>query len=349
MRFFLVLVFIQQITEKSSMQKIFVMIPSLFDPSIQKTVENCLAKAKHPERITFGLSLQGVENVDFSHIQNEKRIIVLDKNIVYGIGKTRYQLQQLYNNEDYILSIDCHTGFSTNWDEKLIEQHDLIGSSKAVITQFLSERFMTNCIKSKYTYSDKDIWGLEYIHSKELDFIKERHLSQRVAPHFIFATNEFAKIPYPYMYFWGDEDHILSIKLFCNGFDMYELQNTYLTTVPKNSKDCDDRSNWFLSAIGKYETKRNYTLSEAVNFEGSSNIVYSSEGIDLSTHLFYPGTKTVINKVYETSKLLEFHFNEILMEDFRNTERSLNDYLNFHGISPDQIQYHIDRGHEQAV
>jgi hypothetical protein len=330
------------------MQTIFVMIPSLFDSSIQKTVEDCLKKAKHPDRITFGISLQGVDNVDFSHIKNEKRIIVLDSNIVYGIGKTRYQLQQLYNNEDYILSIDCHTGFSSNWDEKLIDQHSFIQNDKAIITQFLSERFMSNCTKSKYIYSTNDAWGLEYINSTDLDFIKDRHLSQRVAPHFIFGTKELSKISYPYMYFWGDEDHILSIKLFCNGFDMYELDRTYLTTIPKNAKDCEDRSEWFLSAIKKYETGKNYTLSQGVKFEESSGIIYNSDNIDLSRHLFYPGTKLVIDKVKETKSLIKNGFSDVLMEDFRNTERSIVDYFTFHNVIY-QIDGIVDKGNEQAV
>ncbi len=331
------------------MQTIFVMIPSLFDSSIQKTVEDCLKKATYPDRITFALSLQGVDDVDFSHIKNEKRIILLDSNIVYGIGKTRYQLQQLYNNEDYILSIDCHTGFSSNWDEKLIEQHNLIQNDKAVITQFLSERFMSNCTKSKYIYSKDDAWGLDYVHSSDPDFIKERHLSQRVAPHFIFGTKELAKISYPYMYFWGDEDHILSVKLFCNGFDMYELDRTYLTTIPKNAKDCEDRSNWFLSAIKKYQTDKNYTLSQGVNVTESSKIVYKSDDLELSRHLFYPGTKTVIDKMYETAKLIKDEFSDVLMEDFRNTERSLKEYLDFHNIGFDKKGTLVDKGNEQAV
>jgi hypothetical protein len=322
------------------------MIPSLFDPSIQKTVEDCLEKAKYPDRITFGLSLQGVENVDFSHIKNEKKIIILEKNIVYGIGKTRYQLQQLYNNEDYILSIDCHTGFSKHWDESLINQHELLNNDKAIISQFLSERFMEHCTKSKYVYSETDAWGIDYVHQHNIDFIKNKSLSQRIAPHFIFATKEFAKIPYPYMYFFGDEDHILSIKLFCNGFDMYELENTYLTTLPKNTKDCSDRSNWFLSAVNKHQTKYNYTLSENIDSNFSSNIQYPLEADSLSNHLFYFGTNTMIDKQTEVPRLIKEGFSDVLMEDFRNTARSIKDYFSFHNITDNQIKSKIDNHYE---
>ena len=322
------------------------MIPSLFDPLIQKTVEDCLEKAKYPERITFGLSLQGVDNVDFSHIKNEKKIITLDKNIVYGIGKTRYQLQQLHSNEDYILSIDCHTGFSKDWDESLINQHELIGNKKAIISQFLCERFMSHCTKTNYIYSETYVWAMEYIHKKELDFIKNRNLWQRVAPHFIFATKEFAKIPYPYMYFFGDEDDILSMKLFCNGFDMYELENTYLTTLPKNLKDCSDRTNWFLSAINNYQTKYNYTLSEHIDSPLAANIEYPSDVASLSNHLLYSGTQSMIDVQLETAKLFKEEFNDILMEDFRNTPRSIKDYFYFHNISDGEIKSKIDKHYE---
>lgn len=328
------------------MNKIFVMIPSLFDPSIQKTVEDCLEKAKYPDRITFGLSLQGVENVDFSHIKNEKRIIILEKNIVYGIGKTRYQLQQLHNNEDYILSIDCHTGFSKDWDESLINQHELINNEKAVITQFLCERFMTNCTKSKYIYSENYVWAMDYVHQNNPEFVQNRNLWQRVAPHFIFATKEFAKIPYPYMYFFGDEDDMLSLKLFCNGFDMYELENTYLTTIPKNSKDCSDRTNWFLSAVNKYQTKYNYTMSEDIDSPLAANIAYPSEDSYLSNHLIYFGTQIMVDTQLETAKLFKQQFNDILMEDFRYTPRSIKDYFSFHNISDNQIQSKIDKHYE---
>lgn len=322
------------------------MIPSLFDSSIQKTVEDCLQQAKYPDRITFGLSLQGVDNVDFSHIKNEKKIITLEKNIVYGIGKTRYQLQQLYNNEDYILSIDCHTGFSKDWDESLIKQHELIGNEKGVITQFLCERFMSHCTKTKYVYSETYVWGMEYVHQSDPEFIKNRNLWQRVAPHFIFATREFAKIPYPYMYFFGDEDDILSIKLFCNGFDMYELENTYLTTLPKNSKDCSDRTNWFLSAVNKYQKKYKYTLSENIDSPLAANIAYPSEDALLSNHLLYFGTQTMIDTQLETAKLFKEGFNDILMEDFRDTPRSIKDFFSFHNIDENKIKSKIDKHYE---
>lgn len=341
--------FIPQTIEKNNMKTIFVMIPSLFDKDIQKTVENCIHNATYPERITFGLSLQGVKDVNFDHIKNEKRIITLDKKVVYGIGKTRYYLQKLYNNEDYILSIDCHTGFCSGWDEKLISEYENINNDKAVISQFLSDRFMSHCRKSKYIYSESGGWAIEYVFSHETDPIKDRSLSQRIAPHFIFASKRFMDIDYPYMYFWGDEDHILSMKLFCNGFEMYELPKTYLTTTPKDAKGISDRTDWFLSAVLKHDPAQKYTFAPEPVAKSNSVIEYDSQDTQLSEHLFYPGTKKIINKLFEAGQLLENGFNDILKEDFRNTERSIKQYFDFHGISQEDVQYVIDKSRQWAV
>lgn len=341
--------FILQTIEKNNMKKIFVMVPSLFDRDIQKTVEDCLLKATYPERITFGISLQGVTEVNFDNIKNEKRIIVLDKNIVYGIGKTRYHLQQLYNNEDYILSIDCHTRFCLGWDEKLIFEYEKINNDKAIISQFLSDMFMSYCRKSKYIYSENGCWAMEYVFSHDTDFIKDKHLSQRVAPHFIFASKRFMEIDYPYMYFWGDEDHILSMKLFCNGFDTYELSQTYLTTTPKDAKGIMDRTNWFLSAVLKYDSTQKYTIDPVPVNQSNSLVEYDNHDTELSDHLLYPGTKKMINKPVEVGMLLENEYSHILKEDFRNTERSIKQYFDFHGISQEDVQSVIDKSRQWVV
>jgi hypothetical protein len=191
---------------------------------------------------------------------------------------------------------------------------------------------------------------MEYVWTQETDFIQGRYLSQRSCPHFLFASKRFMDIKYPYMYFWGDEDHILSIKLFCNGFDMYELQNTYVTTVPKNMRACQDRSDWFLSAILKYDSSQNYTqVLDDINFDEKSNIKYDSENTVLSSHLFYDNTSKVINKVAEAAMLLENGFSIVLKEDFRNTERSIEEYFAFHNIEWERVLTAIDKGKQTAV
>jgi len=332
------------------MKKIFVMIPSLFDISIQKTVEDCLLKAKYPDRITFALSLQGVEGCNFDNIKNEKRIILLDKNIVYGIGKTRYQLQKLYNGEEYVLSIDCHTSFDDEWDEKLISEYEEIGNQKAVISQFLLDRFSSDFKKSRYVFKKENPWAIDYVGHDQLSRIKQRSLSYNVAPHFIFASKEFMTIDYPYMYLWGDEDPLLSIKLFCNGFDVYELEKTYMTTDAKNKKDLNNRKDWLYGPM--YKSNDNFDIyfdSQNEVPKDSKPIKYFDGTTYMSDHLFYPDTKIFIKKMKEAAFLLENNFNDILKEDFRNKERSIKEYFESNGISWDQVLSSIDRSKQLDV
>jgi hypothetical protein len=327
-----------QTTEKNKNYKIFVMIPSLFDYAIKDTVLDCINKASEPDNITFGLSLQGLPDIDFSDVKNEKRIIVLDSNIVYGIGKTRYHLQKLYNGEDFILSIDCHTTFDQDWDKKIIQEYLSIDDDHAVVSQFLNPVGSNSNSRSQYEYSKKDRWAMKYVVRTEPDKINGFSLSQRVAPHFIFSNKNFMKIDYPYKYIWGDEDHILSIKLFCNGFNIYELQKTFLGTTPKDSQACLDRSEWFLSAINKYDQNHNRTFVEPESIFGNSlRIKYDHTNIDLSNHIFYEGTKKMIDLEIETAKLIEDSYNPILLEDFRYSKRTIQEYFEFHNISWDQV------------
>jgi hypothetical protein len=328
-----------QTTEKNNNYKIFVMIPSLFDPSIKTTMLDCINKAANPDDITFGVSLQGLEDIDLSDIPNEKRIVTLPSNIVYGIGKTRYHIQQLYNDEDFILSIDCHTVFDEEWDTKLINDYLSINDDHAVISQFLHSMPSESIIKSEYEYSKIDAWAMKYIVSQTYNKLDEIRLTQRIAPHFIFSNKNFMKIDYPYKYIWGDEDHILSIKLFCNGFNMYELPRTYMGTIAKDAQACIDRSEWFFSAMQRYDDNSvNITFVEPETvFGAESAIKYNHDNIDLSNHLFYPGTKTRINQQREAALLIENSYSLILLEDFRNTERTIKDYFEFHGISWEQV------------
>jgi hypothetical protein len=341
--------FIKQ-TTKNNIERIYIMIPSLYDDSIYTTVLDAIEKAKYPERLTFGLSVQGVSNVDFSNIKNEKRILFLDKNVVYGIGKTRYHIQQLHNDEEYILSVDCHTGFKNGWDVSLIEEHKKLNNPKAIISQFLHDTFCENTFqKTEYGYDPLDPWCVVYKPKpvfKNIDPIIINNKTQRVAPHFIFATKYFAEIKYPYMYFWGDEDSMLSIKLFCNGFDMYELPDTYLTTVPKDGDSCRKRTAWFWTAAEKHTNHfRVEALSEKNHKDAiglSSNINYEYDNLEYSYHLLY---KDKINSVafpQEFAKLLENGYNDILKEDWRGPDRTLWDYLEFHKITKEQLNNTIE-------
>lgn len=334
--------FTKQIIDLSEDQpRIYVMIPTLFDPSIKTTVEDAIKNAKYPNRLTFGLSVQGVPDIDFSDIPNEKRILFLDKNIVYGIGKTRYHLQQLHNNEDYILSIDCHTGFQKDWDESLIKRHKEFNNDRAIISQFLHDTFLDKAyVASEYKYGEYDALAVIYnpvVPKKDKKMVVGHRKTQRVAPHFIFATKKFFDVSYPYMYTWGHEDSLLSMKLFCNGFDIYELDSTFLTTVPKDLESCNNRRDWFLTGAKRFWDRDLRVSQESFAIGKNSSFDYNYDNLEYSYHLRDNETKKALELVVSFGNLLQYGFDDILREDLRGLSRTMDEYFEFHGITKDQI------------
>ena len=54
------------------MDKIFVQIASYRDPELVPTIRDCIAKAKHPERLTFGINWQRDENESLEEYTDEE-------------------------------------------------------------------------------------------------------------------------------------------------------------------------------------------------------------------------------------------------------------------------------------
>lgn len=326
------------------------MIPSLFDESIKTTVSDCIDKAEFPERITFGLSIQGLDNIDFSDIKNEKRIIYLDKNIAYGTGKTRYHLQQMYSGEEYILSIDCHTGFKNGWDTWLIEKYKELDNEKAVITQFLGDTFIDKCMVSQYKFTPSDPWIITYdpapIKNKVIDkYIK----TQRVSPHFIFGNKEIMKLKYPTQILFNLEEHILSMQYFCNGLDMYELEQTVLSTVPKSQRSCEDRDRWLAHAYNKHTHNKRRDLSLPSQIGKDARIKYIYDNLRLSYHLINKNTGMINELRPAVADLLEHGFSDILEQDYRSCERTIAEYFDFHNISQAQINQTIKFNRKDSI
>lgn len=106
------------------MYKIFINIASYRDPDLVNTIEDAYDKAQNPDNIFIGVSEQ-----DDSH--NNK----LDsyKNIKYtfrhfskskGTGWHRNEINKnLYEGEDFSLTIDSHSRFKKNWDTTYIEKY----------------------------------------------------------------------------------------------------------------------------------------------------------------------------------------------------------------------------------
>lgn len=324
------------------MPTIFVMIPTLSDERIRETILDCIDKSDNPVNLSFGISLQGLSNIDLSDIKNEIRQIILPSNVVYGLGRTRSFIQGLYNDEDYVLSIDCHTGFKKGWDSNLLKWHSqLPNSGKAVISQPLRDQFMDVFYRTIISETDQPFSHIPIEHSQKNykdsgdRKINSPVLSNYIMPHFIFAGKEFMNVKYPMGLLWGEEDILVSLVLFCNGFSIYEIPKTYMTTESKDRTSVYERSKFLSSPLNHSGLK---PAEPDPQITGNRiKIEYPELQARWSNHLI--NINATKNSMPETEKqfaLLILNGYNYYM-DLRGLDRSIKDFFNFHGVSERQL------------
>jgi Glycosyltransferase (GlcNAc) len=316
------------------LKTIYIMLPSLMDEQVFDTINDAINKAEFPDRLSFGISLQGLALEKVKDIQKiaDVRFCVLPEEIVYGIGATRSFLYGMYNNEDYILSLDCHSSFDYGWDSKLIERHqELPNSSMSIITQPLSDMLMSEAHIGKYgdpsTSEREEEWGshhaMQYLGVDGL--LKSGHLKKNyVTPHFIFAPGSIVNLGYPKNYIFGEEGVLLSLIFFCNGYDTYMLNQTYITTMPKDPEAIRKRSEFFSKLLPHSPT---YLLGDKVGHAHSIDYAtpraFSSHLLRLSEAYKLP---VEIEKEYMS--LILFGKNKEL--NLNGLQRTISDFLDFH-------------------
>lgn len=138
---------------------IFIALPSMYDTELIHTVLNAFQAAKHPERITLGVSLMDDSKLLLNQLkkhtkQYESQIRlkftkISSKNALdfIGVGKGRKLASSLYEDEDFMLQCDSHTYFDTDWDESLIE---LFNRAK---TELGFEKFILTAYAGRYRYT----------------------------------------------------------------------------------------------------------------------------------------------------------------------------------------------------
>ena len=126
--------------------KIFIKICSLDDTELVPTIYDALTKSDNPTNLHFGIYLHYKYGESYLDLQNNlpnfkkygaKFNIVsvkYNKNLL-GVGQARSIVDDMYQNEEYVLQIDSHSWFPVSWDSRLKE---LLGfhSSKTILTGY---------------------------------------------------------------------------------------------------------------------------------------------------------------------------------------------------------------------
>jgi len=116
----------------------FVSIAAYRDPDLFPTIADGLAKARHPERLRFGICWQyGSELTGSEHLSGSQFAVhYVDARLSRGVCWARAEIMKLYDGEDWYLQLDSHHRFTQDWDEKLVEQAELTGSPRPVLSTY---------------------------------------------------------------------------------------------------------------------------------------------------------------------------------------------------------------------
>jgi hypothetical protein len=113
---------------------IFVAICAYRDSELFPTIRDCIAKAKYPNDLRFGICLQD-EDFDLHEFKDDSRFKwgLVKWQDAYGLGWARSEVQNFYNGEEYALQLDAHHRFIQNWDELLISMMEATNDPRAVL------------------------------------------------------------------------------------------------------------------------------------------------------------------------------------------------------------------------
>ena len=245
------------------MDKIFISIASYRDPELLPTLRDCIAKAKHPERLVFAICWQRDEKESLEEFAKDKRFKVLDVPFKDSKGAcwARHSIQTLYRGEKYSLQLDSHHRFAENWDvicintiQRLISE----GVKKPLLTAYLPSYNPTNDPAERVNHPWKMNFD-RFIPEGAVFFLPasiDNHEQYEGRPiparffsaHFVFTLGSWIKeVPYdPYYYFHGEEIS-LAVRSYTHGYDLYHpttLIAWHEYTRRGRTKQWDDDKDW---------------------------------------------------------------------------------------------------------
>ncbi|KAF7788621.1 hypothetical protein PRUB_a1633 [Pseudoalteromonas rubra] len=120
---------------------IFVQIAAYRDPELLATIRSAVDNASDPQRLVFGVCWQYIPGLDEyllfpSELDADVRLVAVPVEQAQGVCWARHVAQNLYRDEDYVLSVDSHTRFVVNWDKRMIEELTRCPSDKPVLTTY---------------------------------------------------------------------------------------------------------------------------------------------------------------------------------------------------------------------
>ncbi|AWK89888.1 GlcNAc-transferase family protein [Azospirillum thermophilum] len=211
---------------------IFISIAAYRDSELAPTIRDCLAQARDPLALRFGICWQhGDDEQPLPEFSDPRfRVIAVPWRESAGACWARAEIMRLWNGEDFFLQIDSHHRFAPHWDAVLLAQAALCGTSKPVLSTYVAAydpiagaRQPAEPMQMEFDRFDED--GIPLFRSHAIAPAERARGPRRarfLSGHFLFAPGSFVRdVPYdPSLYFIGEEI-TLAIRAFTHGYELF--------------------------------------------------------------------------------------------------------------------------------
>jgi len=211
---------------------IFVNIAGYADPEILPTILDCMANARDPDALRFGVCWQrhpGDESLTSFVGKPWIRIDDVPAMESRGCCWARARSQALYDGEDFVLQLDSHHRFEPHWDKTLIDMMHETGAAKPMLTSY-GAGYDAETGKN-YASEPCKMVARPFCPDGTLLFVGA-HVTDKAlgvpAParffsgHFMFTLGQHCReVPYdPNLYFHGEES-TMGARSWTHGYDMF--------------------------------------------------------------------------------------------------------------------------------
>lgn len=214
------------------MSRIFVQIASYRDPELLPTLRDCVAKARHPHNLRFGVCWQRDDAERLEEFETDPRVQLMrvDWRESQGACWARHHVQRMYAGEEFTLQLDSHHRFVEGWDDLLLEMLRQTERPKPILTAYAPS--FDPADDSAFVQAPWELVfdrfipeGAVFVKPHTMDGWQqmERPMPGRfISAHFLFTLGRFClDVPYdPHYYFHGEEIS-LSARAYTHGYDIF--------------------------------------------------------------------------------------------------------------------------------
>jgi hypothetical protein len=226
-------------------ETIFISIASYCDSQLTATIQGALDKAKHPNRLRFGVVEQREVGKRIALTPEQRktiRYLGVDPIESRGACWARAVAMSMYCNEDWFFQIDSHMVFEQDWDDWFINKSKecLKISNKPIISSYPKSYTLDNgqpkinkehgvkiqVLLSNFNRADFNPSNYTLGFECRLVNTTKTLFGFHVGAGCLFASGKFVnEIPYDPQFYFEGEEQAIALRAYTHGWDVLHVAN----------------------------------------------------------------------------------------------------------------------------